>query len=155
MDALEDDLEPDLGKERHPVGVLWEEYKKTRKKKRGSFDFAPHKEKFMEFVNDVVSEEFCYDVNVNKRVTKCTCLHEPAPTDLEKEKLVDCLMNCAIVPSGEQRKLVAEWMRCAEFFPGKRRYLLPGNFKSVCAAAVASFSTVLIAQKPGTADDMV
>ena len=61
--------------------------------------------------------------------------------DDEKGAVIRKLIDYAIMPASEQRRLVAEWMRCAEMrtFSGssKTRYLLPGAMKPVCGSAVA------------------
>ena len=49
--------------EEHPVGLLYREYFKTRKKDRKSFDFEPHRVSVCSFLDDVMSESYCFGIN--------------------------------------------------------------------------------------------
>jgi hypothetical protein len=60
---------------KHPVALLWEEWKGSNKKQKATFDFESHKERFIEFLKVIAGEPNVLDVFVTGRERHCTCMH--------------------------------------------------------------------------------
>lgn len=125
---------------KHPVSVLWEEWKSSNKKGKANFDFENHREAFRSFLKDVAAEPNCLDVFVTGRDRTCTCMHYLRSEEDEIERVVGALLKFATKTKVERNHVMAEWIRYAQAHQatgaGLKAYLLPGGKTLICQHAL-------------------
>jgi hypothetical protein len=127
---------------KHPVSVLWGQWKGTSKKEKATFDFEPHRDGFSSYIKELVAEPHCLDVFVTGRERKCTCMHDLNLEDgNELERVVSALMKFSTKLKLDRNYIMAEWIRYADAHQAKgaglKAYLLPGGNHMICQHALA------------------
>jgi hypothetical protein len=127
---------------KHPVTVLWEEWKSCSKRGRSNFDFQPHHESFSSYLRELAAEPHCLDVNVTGRDRKCTCMRNAnLGDDAELNRVVCSMLRFSTKTKLDRNYLMAEWIRYADAHQDKgaslKAYLLPGGSHLICQHAIA------------------
>lgn len=134
-----DDGIDDIAK--HPVSCLWKAWKGSNKKEQKSFDFQPFRESFETYLEEVRSEEFCYDIFHGKQQLTCTCMSTMSLQGDELENVLSALIRFSTKTKLERNYVLAEWIRYArcsqDSGKGPRAYLLPGGNHFVCQHALS------------------
>jgi hypothetical protein len=127
---------------KHPVSVLWAEWKRSSKKEKSSFDFEPHHESFSSYLLELAAEPHCLDVFVTGRDRRCTCMHDANLGNGEElNRVVSALLKFSTKTKLDRNFIMAEWIRYADAHQEKgaslKAYLLPGGKHLICQHALA------------------
>ena len=125
----------------HPITVLWKAWKGAKKKERDSFDMAPHRTAWMNFITKLTTEDNCMDVHCTGRLTKCICMKGIQLGQAVGEDVLSYLIGFSQMKKIERRLIMAEWIRYGDAFAlsqrGGRNFLLPGSRHPICGSALA------------------
>jgi hypothetical protein len=127
---------------KHPVAVLWGEWKASSKKGKSTFDFQPHHDAFCSYLRELAAEPHCLDVFVTGRGRSCTCMHDAKlEVEAELERVVSALLKFSTKTKLDRNYIMAEWIRYADAHQEKgaslKAYLLPGGNNLICQHAIA------------------
>jgi hypothetical protein len=126
---------------KHPVSVLWKDWRSCNKTQKRNFDWHFHEESFSTYLTELQAEPHCQDVFRTGRDRNCTCMNT---MDLEGEELksvVAAFLKFSTKTKLERNEIIADWIRYADAHrsigSGKKAFLLPGGKQLICQHAIA------------------
>jgi hypothetical protein len=122
---------------KHPVAILWKDWKKANKKEKKTFDFESYRDEFSSYLEGLQEGPFCLDVK--GRALTCTCMKDLNMDAEEKQAVLTGLVRFSIKTKVERNYLMAEWIRYSDCLrvDATKRFLLPGGTKPICQHAIS------------------
>jgi hypothetical protein len=122
---------------KHPVSLLWKDWKKASKREKKTFDYESYRDEFSSYLEGLQEGPFCLDVK--GRALTCTCMKDLNMGADEKERVLTGLVKFATKTKVERNYLIAEWIRYSDCLKGDatKRFLLPGGTKPICQHAIS------------------